>query len=186
MPISYLFLPHPPSCRKFHSSPRPSVFCLSIGYFLSDSEALALPKCRTFIYAMEPTERKRVLLTVEQSFQIVSRIEAEINFIPSLKAGRVRPFHVAQTRLLQAQTYRQCEKQVRIGAELLDIQPVQINTIPFGLPSHKSTLTGVATCTYVWEGFKKLGMCSSLRKSEKTEIEMTDSGWMCVAWSGRE
>ncbi|GBL96516.1 hypothetical protein AVEN_229956-1 [Araneus ventricosus] len=65
-----------PLCRKFHSSPRPSAFYLSIGYFLSDSEALALPKCRTFIYAMEPTKRKRVLLTVEQKFQIVSRIEA--------------------------------------------------------------------------------------------------------------
>ncbi|GBN68321.1 hypothetical protein AVEN_219960-1 [Araneus ventricosus] len=86
MPMSYLFLPHPPSCRKFHSivplcpkfhsSPRPSAFCLSIGYFLSDSEALALPKCRTFIYAMKPTKRKLVLLTVEQKFQIVSRIEA--------------------------------------------------------------------------------------------------------------
>ncbi|GBL98682.1 hypothetical protein AVEN_19725-1 [Araneus ventricosus] len=47
-----------------------------IGYFLSDSEVLALPKCRSFIYAMEPTERKRVLLTVEQKFQIASRIEA--------------------------------------------------------------------------------------------------------------
>ncbi|GBN50826.1 hypothetical protein AVEN_78399-1 [Araneus ventricosus] len=87
MPISYLFLPLiPPSCRKFHSivilcrkfhsSPRLSAFCLSIGNFLSDSEALALPKCRTFIYAMEPSKRKRVLLTVEQKFQIVNRIEA--------------------------------------------------------------------------------------------------------------
>ncbi|GBN20000.1 hypothetical protein AVEN_72230-1 [Araneus ventricosus] len=45
-------------------------------YFLSESEALALPKCRTVIYAMEPTKRKRILLTVEQKFQIVSRIEA--------------------------------------------------------------------------------------------------------------
>ncbi|GBM33700.1 hypothetical protein AVEN_54828-1 [Araneus ventricosus] len=87
MPKSYLFLPRlspscrklhsiVPLCRKFHSSPRPSAFYLSIGYFLSDSEALALPKCRTFIYAMEPTKRKRVLLTVEQKFQIVNRIEA--------------------------------------------------------------------------------------------------------------
>ncbi|GBM42750.1 hypothetical protein AVEN_81576-1 [Araneus ventricosus] len=76
MRTSYLFLPHPPSCRKFQSSPRPSTFCLSIGYFLSDSEALALPKCRTFIFVMEPNERKRVLLTVEQKFQIASRIEA--------------------------------------------------------------------------------------------------------------
>ncbi|GBM45749.1 hypothetical protein AVEN_242792-1 [Araneus ventricosus] len=50
--------------------------CLSVGYFLSDSEALALPKCRTLIYAMKPTKRKRVFLTVEQKFQIVSRIEA--------------------------------------------------------------------------------------------------------------
>ncbi|GBN83351.1 hypothetical protein AVEN_42481-1 [Araneus ventricosus] len=45
-------------------------------YFLSESEALTLPKCRTVIYAMEPTKRKRILLTVEQKFQIVSRIEA--------------------------------------------------------------------------------------------------------------
>ncbi|GBL70281.1 hypothetical protein AVEN_98471-1, partial [Araneus ventricosus] len=29
---------------------------LSIGYFLSDSEALALPKCRAFIYAMDNSE----------------------------------------------------------------------------------------------------------------------------------
>ncbi|GBN51694.1 hypothetical protein AVEN_227786-1, partial [Araneus ventricosus] len=65
----------------FHCRPLPEIpfvsktICLSIGYFLSDSEALALPKCRTFIYAMEPTKRKRVLLTVEQKFQIVTRIE---------------------------------------------------------------------------------------------------------------
>ncbi|GBM10887.1 hypothetical protein AVEN_42140-1 [Araneus ventricosus] len=86
MPISYVFPLHPlsyrkfhsivPLCWKFHSSPRPFAFCLSIGYFLSDSEVLALPKCRSFIYAMEPTERKRVLLTVEQKFQIASRNEA--------------------------------------------------------------------------------------------------------------
>ncbi|GBM57437.1 hypothetical protein AVEN_24210-1 [Araneus ventricosus] len=86
MPISYLFLPpsplmseipfYCPLCRKFHSSPRLFAFCLSIGYFLSDSEALTLPKSRTFIYAMEATKRKRVLLTVEQKFQIVSRIES--------------------------------------------------------------------------------------------------------------
>ncbi|GBM19133.1 hypothetical protein AVEN_135614-1 [Araneus ventricosus] len=30
---------------------------------------------------MEPTKRKRVLLTVEQKFQIVSRIEAEVTLI---------------------------------------------------------------------------------------------------------
>ncbi|GBL99755.1 hypothetical protein AVEN_249780-1 [Araneus ventricosus] len=53
-----------------------TTICLSIDYFLSDSEALALLKCRTFIYAMEPTKRKRVLLTVEQKFKIVTRIEA--------------------------------------------------------------------------------------------------------------
>ncbi|GBM58184.1 hypothetical protein AVEN_163947-1 [Araneus ventricosus] len=65
-----------PLFRKFYSSPRPSAFCLSIGYFLSDSEALALAKCGTLIYAMESTKRKRVLLTAEQKSQIVSRIEA--------------------------------------------------------------------------------------------------------------
>ncbi|GBL72760.1 hypothetical protein AVEN_127983-1 [Araneus ventricosus] len=84
MPISYLFLP-PSSLLSeipFYCPPLPEIpfvsktICLSIGYFLSDSEALALPKCRTFIYAMEPRKRKRVLLTVEQKFQIVSRIEA--------------------------------------------------------------------------------------------------------------
>ncbi|GBO30081.1 hypothetical protein AVEN_3113-1 [Araneus ventricosus] len=84
--MSYLFLPPSPPCgkfqsvvplcRKFHSYPRQSAFCLSIGYFLSDSEALALPKCRTFIYAMKPTKRKRVLFTVEQKFQIVSKTKA--------------------------------------------------------------------------------------------------------------
>ncbi|GBM72739.1 hypothetical protein AVEN_67705-1 [Araneus ventricosus] len=52
-----------------------SPFCLSIGYFLSDSEALALPKCRTFIHAMEPTKRKRVKNRREQKFQIVRRNE---------------------------------------------------------------------------------------------------------------
>ncbi|GBM45555.1 hypothetical protein AVEN_152590-1 [Araneus ventricosus] len=85
MPISYLLLSHPPSCRKFQSivPPLPEIpfvsktICLPIGYFLSNSEALALPKCRTFIYAMKPTKRKRVLLKVEQEFQIVSRIEAD-------------------------------------------------------------------------------------------------------------
>ncbi|GBM10440.1 hypothetical protein AVEN_263353-1 [Araneus ventricosus] len=85
MPISYLFFPQPAAGGEVHSivpPPLPEIpfvsktNCLSIGYFLSDSEALALPKCRTFIYALEPTKRKRVLLIVEQKFQIVSRIEA--------------------------------------------------------------------------------------------------------------
>ncbi|GBN78461.1 hypothetical protein AVEN_56300-1 [Araneus ventricosus] len=62
-----------PLCRKFHSSPRPSAFLLVT---LSKSEALALPKCRTFIYAMEPTKQEHVLLIVEEKFLIVSRIEA--------------------------------------------------------------------------------------------------------------
>ncbi|GBN90846.1 hypothetical protein AVEN_91351-1 [Araneus ventricosus] len=84
MPISYLFL-SPSSFLSeipFYCSPLPEIpflsktTCLSIVYFLSDSEALALPKCRTIIYAMEPTKGKRVLLTIEQKFQIVSRIEA--------------------------------------------------------------------------------------------------------------
>ncbi|GBM77348.1 hypothetical protein AVEN_52718-1 [Araneus ventricosus] len=63
MPISYFFLPPSPLLSEipFYCPPLPEIpilcktICLSIGYFLSDSEALALPKCRTFIYAMEPT-----------------------------------------------------------------------------------------------------------------------------------
>ncbi|GBO04931.1 hypothetical protein AVEN_168836-1 [Araneus ventricosus] len=37
--------------------------------------SVGFTKYRTFIYAMKPTERKCVSLTVEQKFQIVSRIE---------------------------------------------------------------------------------------------------------------
>ncbi|GBN72848.1 hypothetical protein AVEN_72701-1 [Araneus ventricosus] len=59
MLISYLFLSPSPLLSETpsivpHSSPRPSAFCLSIGYVLSDSEALALPKCRTFIMPWSP------------------------------------------------------------------------------------------------------------------------------------
>ncbi|GBM70235.1 hypothetical protein AVEN_147157-1 [Araneus ventricosus] len=83
MPLSYLFIPHLQSLLEipFYCPPLPEIqfipktICLSIGYLLSYSEALALPKCRTFTYAMEPTKRERVLLTVQQKFQIVSRIE---------------------------------------------------------------------------------------------------------------
>ncbi|GBL54694.1 hypothetical protein AVEN_151396-1 [Araneus ventricosus] len=83
MPISYLFLPPCPLLSEipFYFPPLLEIplvsktICLSIGYFLSDSEALAFPKSRTFIYAMAH-KRKRVLLTVEQKFQIVIRIEA--------------------------------------------------------------------------------------------------------------
>ncbi|GBL86841.1 hypothetical protein AVEN_96067-1 [Araneus ventricosus] len=74
MPTSYLFLRPYPLLSEIPFVA--TTICLCIGYFLSDSEALALSKCRTFIYAMEPTERKCVLLTEEQKFQIVSRIEA--------------------------------------------------------------------------------------------------------------
>ncbi|GBN06153.1 hypothetical protein AVEN_5858-1 [Araneus ventricosus] len=70
-PISPLLSEIPFYCPPLPEMPFVSkIFCLSIGYFLSDSEALALPKCRTFIYAMGPTTRKRVLLTLEQKFQI--------------------------------------------------------------------------------------------------------------------
>ncbi|GBN08811.1 hypothetical protein AVEN_261077-1 [Araneus ventricosus] len=63
MPISYLFLPPSPLLSEIplNYPPLPEIpfvsrtICLSIGYILSDSEALALPKCRTFIYTMEPT-----------------------------------------------------------------------------------------------------------------------------------
>ncbi|GBM75743.1 hypothetical protein AVEN_62815-1 [Araneus ventricosus] len=69
MPISYLFL-CPPLLSEipFYCPPLQEIpfvsktICLSVGYFLSDSEALALPNCRTFIYAMEPTKQKCVLL----------------------------------------------------------------------------------------------------------------------------
>ncbi|GBN81866.1 hypothetical protein AVEN_231475-1 [Araneus ventricosus] len=74
-----------PLCRKFHSSPRPSAFCLSTGYFLYVLEALTLLKYRKLIYPMEPTKRKLVFLTVEQKFQIVSRIEAGTTLTKLLK-----------------------------------------------------------------------------------------------------
>ncbi|GBM62135.1 Tigger transposable element-derived protein 2, partial [Araneus ventricosus] len=93
MPISYLtpipFLTEIP----FYYPPLPEIpivsktICLSIGYFLPDSEALAIPKCRTFIYAMDPTKRKRVLLTVKHKFQIVSRIEAGEKLSSDIEVG---------------------------------------------------------------------------------------------------
>ncbi|GBM98563.1 hypothetical protein AVEN_15274-1 [Araneus ventricosus] len=75
--------PHLLSEIPFHRPSLPAIpfvsktICLLPFYrlLLSDSEALALPKFRTFIYAMKPTKRKRVSLTVEQKFQIVSIIE---------------------------------------------------------------------------------------------------------------
>ncbi|GBN97257.1 hypothetical protein AVEN_270912-1 [Araneus ventricosus] len=95
MPISYLFLSPSPFLSEipFYCSPLREIpflsktICLSIVYFLSDSEALALPKCRTIIYAMEPTKRKHVLFTVEQKFQIVSRIEAGETLTKSKEFG---------------------------------------------------------------------------------------------------
>ncbi|GBM57439.1 hypothetical protein AVEN_24211-1 [Araneus ventricosus] len=84
MPILYLFLPPSPSCRKFHSIVPCRKFhssqdiCLLPSTWLLSAPTVkrTLPKSRTFIYAMEATKRKRVLLAVEQKFQIVSRIEA--------------------------------------------------------------------------------------------------------------
>ncbi|GBL72290.1 hypothetical protein AVEN_115248-1 [Araneus ventricosus] len=81
MPISYLFLPPSPFCRKFysivplcrksHSSPRPSAFLWATFY----------PTQKRWLYQnvvgfTKTTKRKCVLSTVEQKFQIVSRIEA--------------------------------------------------------------------------------------------------------------
>ncbi|GBM40229.1 Jerky -like [Araneus ventricosus] len=85
--------PPSPDCRKFHPIVQQISFvsktiCLSIGYLLSDSETLVLQKCRIFIYVMEPTKRKRVLLTVAHKFQIMSRIEVALNFNSKLGGSK--------------------------------------------------------------------------------------------------
>ncbi|GBM71474.1 hypothetical protein AVEN_65375-1 [Araneus ventricosus] len=106
MPIFYLFLPPshllleiPFYCLPLQEIPFISkTICLSIDYLLFNLEALDLPKCRTFIYAMEPTKQKHVLLTVEQKSQTVSRIEADETLTKLSKEFGVGVSTVGDTR----------------------------------------------------------------------------------------